>query len=146
MDAGTVAVSWDGGKLTNQQLNDMVMRRRMLNAFLQQVEMQGSRSAYEAGVEPSQLRVQRLLGPESPEQGVERSVVETKLAAEAAREAGMRVSDESIVRYLDQLGRGNVTRDTMRYDPQPDVVARRQAFRSTTSWPPCARKCSPRTT
>ena len=53
-----MAVSWDGGKLTNQQLNDMVMRRRLLNEFLGQVEMEGQRSAYEAGVEPRPLHVQ----------------------------------------------------------------------------------------
>jgi hypothetical protein len=114
MEARTVAVRWDGGTLTNAQLNDMVVRRRLLNAFLQQVEMIGGRSAYEAGVEPSQLRVQRMLGPETPQQGVEQSVVDTHLFADAARQAGMRVSDEAVVQYLDQLGRGNVTREEMR--------------------------------
>lgn len=112
--ARAIAVSWDGGSLTNQQINELVIRRRLLNAFLQQVEMDGARTAYEAGVEPRPLHVQRLLGPETPQQGVERSVVQTRLFADAARQAGMRISDESIVQYLDELGRGNVTRDQMR--------------------------------
>ncbi len=113
-DARAVAVRWDGGSLTNQEVNNLVMRRRLLNSFLQQVEMGGARTAYEAGVEPSELRVQRLLGPDTPQQGIEQSVVETKLLADAARQAGMRVSDATIVQYLDQLGRGRVTRPDMR--------------------------------
>ncbi len=109
-----VAVRWDGGKLTNQQVNDLVVRRQMLNGFLERVEGMGARSAYEAGVEPRRLRVQRLLGPGTPQEHVEESVVQTRLFADAARAAGMHVSDEAIVQYLDELGRGNVTRNDMR--------------------------------
>jgi hypothetical protein len=112
--AGAVAVSWDGGKLTNQQLNELVMRRRMLNEFLGQVEASGQRSAYEAGVEPRPLHVQILRGPDSSQQHVEESVLQTKLFADAARAAGMSVSDDAIRQYLDELGRGQVTRDDMR--------------------------------
>jgi hypothetical protein len=79
--ATAVAVSWDGGKLTNQQLNELVMRRRMLNEFLGQVEASGQRSAYEAGVEPRPLHVQILRGPDSSQQHVEESVLQTKLFA-----------------------------------------------------------------
>ncbi len=112
--ATATAVSWDGGKLTNQQINEMVMRRRMLNEFLGQVEAGGQRSAYEAGVEPRPLHVQVLRGPDSTAQHVEESVVQTKLFADAARAAGMSVSDAAVVQYLDELGRGNVTREDMR--------------------------------
>ena len=110
----TTAVSWDGGSLNNKQVADMVMRRRNLNEFLRQVEGTGARTAIEAGVEPRPLHVERMLGPETPQQGIEQSVVQTRLFADAARKAGMRVSDEAIVQYLDELGRGNVTRDDMR--------------------------------
>ncbi len=113
-EAKFVAVSWDGGKLTNQQVNDLVMRRRLLNEFLGQVEMAGQRSAYEAGVEPRPLHVQILRGADTPQQGVERSVVQTRLFADAARAAGMSVSDDALRQYLDELGRGNVTREQMR--------------------------------
>lgn len=108
------AVSWDGGSLTNLQVEEMTRRRRLLNAFLIQIERMGGKSAYEAGVQPSQLRVQQLLGPETPQEGVEQSVVQTRLFADAARKAGMAVSDEAIAHYLDELGRGNVTRSEMR--------------------------------
>jgi hypothetical protein len=113
-EAKFVAVSWDGGKLTNQQINDLVMRRRLLNEFLGQVEALGQRSAYEAGVEPRPLHVQILRGADTAQQGVERSVVQTRLFADAARAAGMNVSDDALRQYLDELGRGNVTRDEMR--------------------------------
>ena len=109
MKASATAVEWNGGSLTNQQVYDMVTKRRLLNAFMQRVHDLGARTAYLAGVEPSQLRVQSLMGPET-----ERNVVETRLFADAARKAGMRVSDEAIVQYLDQLGRGNVSREQMR--------------------------------
>lgn len=112
--ARQTAVSWDGGKLTNLQLNDMVARRHYLNAFLTQLERQGAERALEAGVDPRPLHVQRLLGPDTFQEGVERSVVQTRLFADAARKAGMAVSDEAIVQYLDEIGRGNVTRSQMR--------------------------------
>jgi membrane-associated phospholipid phosphatase len=76
--------------------------------------MGGAESAYQAGVEPRPLRVQRMLGPERLEEQVELSVVQNRIFAEAAREAGMRMSDEAVVRYLDELGRNNVTREQMR--------------------------------
>ncbi|HEX4412590.1 MAG TPA: hypothetical protein VH107_03110, partial [Lacipirellulaceae bacterium] len=113
-EAKFVAVKWDGGKLTNQQINDLVVRRRMLNEFLGQVEMEGQRAAYQAGVEPRPLHVQILRGADSQQQGVERSVVQTRLFADAARAAGMSVSDDALRQYLDELGRGNVSRDEMR--------------------------------
>ena len=108
-DAAAVAVKWDGGKLTNQELDQLVMRRRIVNSFLQGVHDTGVRSALLAGIEPRELRVQPIGG-----QQTEQSVVSTQLFAEAARDAGMRVSDEAIVAYLDELGRQRVSRDDMR--------------------------------
>jgi len=40
-----VAVKWDGGKLTNAELDHLVMRRRVVNNFLQQVEAVGREEA-----------------------------------------------------------------------------------------------------
>ncbi|MEX0802558.1 MAG: hypothetical protein WD738_21165 [Pirellulales bacterium] len=114
IDADAVAVHWDDDSLTNRQLHNLVMRRGILNGFIQGVEFEGRRAAFEAGIEPRNLRVEPILGPETPQQGVERSVVQTRLFAEAARKAGMRISDDTIVQYLDELGRGRVTRDDMR--------------------------------
>jgi hypothetical protein len=104
-----VAVRWDGGSLTNRELDNLLMRRRIVNDFLQRVEFAGELAAVKGGVEPRALRVIRLLAPQT-----EQNVVATRLFADAARDAGMHVSDEAIVRYLDELGRGNVTREDMR--------------------------------
>lgn len=123
-NARAVAVSWDGGKLTNLQLADLVTRRQILNSFLEQIEVMGTRSAMEAGIEPQPLRVQILRGPTTPQQGVEKSVLQTRLLADKARAAGMRVGDDAIVQYLDELGRGNVTRTQMR-----DILSRMQSGR-----------------
>lgn len=113
---GAVAVRWDGGSLTNQQVAQLVGRRRLLNEFLRRVEISGMQDAYQAGVEATPLRVVPLRLPDNPQQGIERSVVETRIFADAARQAGMRISNDAVTQYLDQLGRGKVTRDQMRAD------------------------------
>src|SRR3954451_23411597 len=113
-EAGAVAVSWDGGKLTNRQLNDLVARRKMVNYFLREVEANGRRPSVEAGVDAPELRVESLLGPESPQDHVEEHVVKIKLFADAARKAGMKVSDDTVVQYLMDWGRGNVSSQDMR--------------------------------
>ena len=113
-NASAVAVEWDGGKLTNRQVSDLVFRRKLLNNFLRNIEMEGRRPSAAAGVDPPELRVQPLIGPETPQQGVEDNVVKTKLFAEAASDAGMKVSDETLLQYLDDLGRRNVSREQMR--------------------------------
>jgi hypothetical protein len=112
--ASATAVSWDGGSLTNADVRNLIARRQITNEFLRQVEGIGAQTALEAGIEPRPLPVQRLIGAETPQQGVEQDVVYTKLFADAARNAGMRVTDGAIVQYLNELGRGNVTNDDMR--------------------------------
>lgn len=112
--SNAVAVRWDSGSLTNQELYHLVVRRRFVNAFIQGVEYAGRQAAVAAGVEPRPLRVQPIVGAETPQQGVEQDVVRTKLFGDAARQAGMRVSDEAVVGYLDELGRQQVSRDDMR--------------------------------
>src|SRR4029077_3984681 len=67
-DAKATAVHWDGGKLTNRQLGELVSRRQILNKFLRDVEMEGRRPSAEAGVDSPELRVQPLIGPETPQQ------------------------------------------------------------------------------
>lgn len=125
-DANAVAVSWEGGELTNQELDSLVFRRRVARGFLDQVEGLGAQSAYLAGLEPSPLRVFPLRLAESSQQGVEQSVLQTKLYADAAREAGMHVDDDAIVQYLLLLGRDRVTTDDMRAMLQNLEVAGRK--------------------
>jgi hypothetical protein len=110
-------VSWDGGSLNERQLADMVLHRRLLANFQQAVYELGARDAQASGVQDlsvESLRVKPLELPTSPEQGVERDVVFTKLVAERAQKAGMVVSDEAVLDYLRGLGRDRVSSDQMR--------------------------------
>src|SRR4051794_18984314 len=95
-DAAAVAVSWDGGKLSNRQLGELVGRRKMVNYFLREVEARGRPPSEDPNAAPD-LRVESLLGPETPQDHVEEHVVKIKVFAEAARQAGMKVSDETVV-------------------------------------------------
>ena len=114
-ELNAVAVKWDGGSLTNLQIEQLKVRRRIVNAFLQSVQYRGEEMARQASVAPSPLRVRPLAPlPSTHQEGIEQSVVQTRLFADAARKAGMRVSNEAIVQYLVDLGRGNVTPQEMR--------------------------------
>jgi hypothetical protein len=109
-----VAVHWDGGQLTNAELAHLVQQRSVVNAFLRQVEGLGREAAFEAGVQPQPLRVELMIGPERLQQGVEHDVLRVNLFADAARRAGMAISDDHLVNYLQQLGRGYVSVDQIR--------------------------------
>jgi hypothetical protein len=112
-DANDVAVTWNDGSLTNAELDQLVSQRQILNSFIRTLVTHGFELAIQAGAEPREPRVTPLAGASTREEGVERSVVQTKLFANAAREAGMSVSDDSIRAYLDELGGQRVTRDDM---------------------------------
>ncbi|TWT67688.1 periplasmic folding chaperone [Posidoniimonas polymericola] len=114
-DLGEVAVSWDGGELTEGELSSLVAKRNILAAFLRQVEQVGAYEAVAAGA-PANLppRVQPLRLATEYEQGVESDVLRTQVLADAARDAGMMISDDTIVEYLLALGRDRVSRATMR--------------------------------
>ncbi len=109
-----IAVEWNGGKLTNAELAQLVTRRLVVNNFLRQVQGIGQQAAQEAGGELQPLRVATMIRPERPEQGVERDVLRTQLYADAARKAGMAISDDYLASYLQQLGRGYVSVDMIR--------------------------------
>jgi hypothetical protein len=114
LQATAVAASWDGGSVTNQDLYNLVIRRMVLRGFLDHVEGLGAQPSVMAGMDPPPLRVVPLRLAETPQQGIEQSVVQTKLFADAAREAGMYVDDNTIVQYLHELGRGRVLKNDMR--------------------------------
>ncbi|TWT90597.1 periplasmic folding chaperone [Pseudobythopirellula maris] len=109
-----VVATWDGGRVTERQLSELVMHRRILALFQQRVLQIGYQSALAAGVQDPRLTIRPLDLPESNEQGVERDVVQTKVFAERAAEAGMVVSNEMIVDYLRALGFSRVSNQQMR--------------------------------
>ncbi len=107
-----VAVRWNGGRLTNSELEQLVFRRRVTNSFQRQIYEAGTMVAQQnmvaTGIAPPPFTLQPAIGPDRLEEGVERDVVRTRIFADAARAAGMRVSDEEIRRYLSELGRNHV--------------------------------------
>lgn len=113
-NAKEMAVSWNGGQLTERELGELVRHRQVLAAFQQQVAIMGYQSAAAAGAGDLPPRVQPLALASTPEQGVERDVVRSKILADAARDAGMVVGDETIRDYLQGLGRDRVTNQMMR--------------------------------
>jgi hypothetical protein len=108
------AVTWNGGQLSNAELHQLVMQRVIVNMFVRTVEYAGRQAAYDAGVEPQPLTVEAILGPERPQENVERDVVRTRIFADAARTEGMSISDEYLLGYLQKLGRGQVGADVLR--------------------------------
>ena len=69
-----------------------------------------------AAIKASLLRIEDLplRLPTKYEEGVETDVVQSQVFARAARDAGMVISDQTIVDYLTGLGRDRVSRDAMR--------------------------------
>lgn len=109
------AVSWNGGSLSNRELENLVYRRRVVKGFLEQIVQYGYQAAAEnRQARPLPLNVELVARIDQPEQGVERDVVQTRLLADAARQAGMQVTDDNIRHYLAELGRGRVPTDVMR--------------------------------
>src|SRR5687767_12749157 len=95
-----LAVHWNGGRLTNGELSQLVFRRRVTNSFQRQVHDTGAQAeqmvAMTTGVPPRQLTVQPAVGPDQLQEGVERDVVRTRILADLARKNGMSVSDDEI--------------------------------------------------
>lgn len=111
---GDTVAMWDGGQMNERQLFEAVKHRNILAEFQQQVYLLGARDAMQAGVEDTELRVNPIDLPRTREQGVERSVVTTKIFAQKARDAGMVVNDEMVIDYLRAIGRDRVSNDQMR--------------------------------
>lgn len=113
---GDTVAAWDGGEMNERQLYQAVIHRNILAEFQQTVAQTGALAARDAGVDLEYLQssVQPLQLPRTREQGVERSVITTKVFAQKAREAGMVVSDEMIIEYLRAIGFERVSNDEMR--------------------------------
>ncbi|MEM1304716.1 MAG: hypothetical protein AAGG46_07450, partial [Planctomycetota bacterium] len=113
-DANEVAVAWEGGQLTNGEMRRLVSDRYVARAFHEAVLQLGNEAARVDGTIDLQLRVQPLLLPAIPEEGVERDVVNSKVFVDAAREAGMAVSDDAVKDFIRSLGRDKVRNEQLR--------------------------------
>ncbi|MCA9239731.1 MAG: peptidyl-prolyl cis-trans isomerase [Planctomycetales bacterium] len=112
---GEVAVTWQGGELTERELAGLIFKRQVLTSFISSVYREGTLKAMEEGL-PADLptTVEPLNLPTTREQNVEQSVLQSKIYADAARKAGMVVGDEMIQDYLEQLGRDRVSPSQMK--------------------------------
>ena len=110
-----LAVKWDGGSLSNQELRQMVFRRRVVKGFLEQLFQLGRKLAFDAGADPQQLpQIQLVAGAGRAEQNIEQASLQTHLFADEARRTGMAISEENIRYYLNQVGWDRVSPDQMR--------------------------------
>ena len=88
-----LAVKWDGGSLSNQELRQMVFRRRVVKGFLEQLFQLGRKLAFDAGADPQQLpQIQLVAGAGRAEQNIEQASLQTHLFADEARRTGMAIS------------------------------------------------------
>lgn len=110
-----VAVEWTSGQLTNRELSRLVQRRAIVKTFIIRLYQTGQMAALQAGANadlpPS---VELVADVNLPPGNEEQRAVQTRLFADAARQAGMSVSDEQIRHYLSEVGRRRVSSDQMR--------------------------------
>lgn len=107
-DFDDVAVRWEGGELTLGEVQGLVTQRSILRNFLQTVTAMGMQAT---GTPPDARRVMELNGRE---QAPQRTAVYRHLMAEAARDAGVVISDAAINQYLGQLTQGQISGDQLR--------------------------------
>ena len=110
------AVSWDGGQLSEGRLNELVYQRRLAGMFVSAAYTIGQQKAEEAGL-PATQRVLPigLYNRETSLEVLEQDVVRRYILAQEAEKMGVVISDDMILRYIDELGLGQLSGD--------DVVA-----------------------
>ncbi|MEM9659355.1 MAG: hypothetical protein AAF961_13440, partial [Planctomycetota bacterium] len=99
-DSAPVA-KWRGGSLDEGELRNLVRQRRVLNDFLGRLLAEGRR---ELGYQENPTVPVFLFPREAQEVSIERSVINTEVAAQLASDLGMSVSDEFINFYLREFG------------------------------------------
>jgi hypothetical protein len=108
-----VVVRWKDGKLTNAEMAKLVEMRLMVHQLIREIEAQGRGIAMEKGQEP-RLRVEMPWKAERLQDHVEEEIVLEQISAAAARSAGMQVSDQYLVHFLQEFGYGNVSVEDIR--------------------------------
>ena len=105
-----VFLQWDGGELTMGEFDRLRQRRLFLNQVLQNIYGGGRARIESEGGTPSPPSVPTFfLNQNSTGAMVALQVVDERVLANLAKEAGMVVSDETINKYLKEIGLGRVT-------------------------------------
>ena len=94
--ANKVVVTWDGGKLTELEMDQLRLRRRLLRRFLATCYEQSSRR----GAIPSGLNI--------PDSDSDESIVQTQILAGRAHELGIVIDDATILEALALFTGGQV--------------------------------------
>lgn len=104
------AVTWNGGKLTEGELNRLVYQRQLVNRFVQYVSQYGQMVVQTSDNPYRQPRVSRigLIGNDWDSQTLDEVVVRTHILAEKARDMGIVISDNAILDYINELGMGQL--------------------------------------
>ncbi len=95
-DRDEVVQSWDGGEITRGELEKRIVERNLLRNFL----TRAYQLTREKVGEEAEFAVVPVVPLGRQEQNVEQAVLQTKILADAARKAGIVVTDQAINNYL----------------------------------------------
>ncbi len=110
------AVTWDGGKLTEGELDSLAYQRQLVNRFVQMVYRAGLERAAMAGREDLAPRVQPigLVNERWTRPELEQEVLLTDVLAKRGEKLGIQISDGAITEYINELGRGELGSEDIR--------------------------------
>lgn len=111
--ASDVAVTWDGGSLTEGELDTLVQKRLMVHRFVTQVRGVGYQLAESKGLEQFQRPVVPVggVGEDWTRNHLEADVLQDYILAQKGEEMGIRVTDAAVKKYISELGFGQLGGD-----------------------------------
>lgn len=111
--ASDVAVTWDGGSLTEGELDTLVQKRLMVHRFVTQVQGVGYQLAESKGLEQFQRPVVPVggVGEDWTRNYLEADVLQDYILAQKGEEMGIRVTDAAVKKYISELGFGQLGGD-----------------------------------
>ncbi len=105
----TVVTSWDGGKLTVQDMNMLYQRRWFLHEFLLNLRQMGGMRVESEGGTPTQPTVPAFfLNQNAKATDVMARCVEERILADQAEQIGMAVSNDMINHFMKETGFGRI--------------------------------------
>jgi hypothetical protein len=108
-----IVVKWDGGQLREIELDKMRQAHNLAINYLGNVVQQTmQRDGTPRGV--SRNMFGQITDPGVPSSSTDENIVYTHLLAQEAEDAGLVVSDETILEFLDQLSDGVIPRGDLR--------------------------------